>query len=166
MRRLTLVPLAALLAIAACTDIATSPQDSFSRPQLAESNPPPPEVDAEIGLGADGTFFSISASYFLNKPGNNATLTDFSGEGVTASPNARIHSTKKGTTGKGTLQVEQGLNVLIVDLSSVQGTLLDGRDGTFSLTFLSATLNGIAVTSPVTLFGSYGERGPSTSASE
>jgi len=93
MKRFTLLlPIAALVLVGACADTPSAPQ-SFDRPQLDESPPPPPRLDGATGFvnfvpdGFSGDAvgaavpedcevpilaFPVEGTYFQNKPATHA----------------------------------------------------------------------------------------------
>lgn len=127
MKRLTLLPIAALVLTAACADTPTALQ---SGGPLLGSDPPPPPVTGRgtVSLGIAGggerigsvvvnlsevsvlstcepspvLAFSVDGSYFQNKPGNNAWIHFFAEDG---SGHGNIHETKNKQDASGTLTV-------------------------------------------------------------
>ncbi|MBC7791325.1 MAG: hypothetical protein H7Z74_15365 [Anaerolineae bacterium] len=144
MKRLTLLPFAALVLAGACADTPSAPP-SFDRPSLAGTPPPPritsrgdvslnpetsgfaaglasAEVTAEAACEPSSLSFELDGSYFRNNPANNAwaSFTPVEGSGT-----GRLHETKKKQDASGHwtvlnyLGVEHDIRLLTYDGSSL-----------------------------------------------
>jgi len=145
MKRFTLLlPIAALVLVGACADTPSAPQ-SFDRPQLDESPPPPPRLDGATGfvnfapddfsgqaVGATPggpedcevpiLAFPVEGTYFQNKPATHAYahISPVGGSG-----NGIINETETRADASGKLEFEGAVIRLIEWRPAPGGELLN-----------------------------------------
>ena len=164
MKRISLAVLVLGVTVAACSEVATSPETVTAPVSLAYSNPPPPDVDTMAAGTADGqTYFTLQVRYFFNPVGNAGWLKFDSEDGdVSVDKNAQVRYSQDVFSGKGFLTLtESSGSKLVIDLSTVEQTSTftscsapetaptstdDTRTegGCFSVSFSGLTRNGIS----------------------
>ena len=171
MKRISLAVLVLGVTVAACNEIATSPETVNPPLSLAFSNPPPPDVDTMAAGSADGqTYSTFRVRYFFNTVGNAGWLKFDSEVGdVSVDKNAQVRYSQGVFSGKGFVTIaESPTSQLVIDLSTVTQTssftscsapviapsaTADTRPegGCFTLSFSGVTRNGVATSSPFVL---------------
>src|SRR5688572_25050844 len=168
MKRISLAVLVLGVTVAACSEVATSPE-TVNPPLSFLSNPPPPDVDTMAAGTADGQMHTFRVRYFFNTVGNAGWLKFDSEQGdVSVDKNAQVRYSQGVFSGKGFLTLTDGAGELVVDLSTVSQTSSftsctvaetapsateDTRPegGCFSLSFSGVTRNDLPTRSPFVL---------------
>jgi hypothetical protein len=132
MRYRRLLPLALAVAAVAC-GVAESPTGpsaaaAFVAP-LEEGKPPPPPIDTQFVVLADGEAGTAAGRFFVNQPGIVAWIDFTSTAQVLASPNARLmYNARTGAT-IGTGQLVFARSGRVLDLSTVTLSVDGVRSG-------------------------------------
>ncbi len=157
---LRILPLFALITGLGCSAETLEPEGLNASPILLSiSNPPPPptKTDPFNPLCEDTdcrTFGPAAGRYFRNPAGTLAFLTFFAAPTVVVSPDAQVRDQGSGAIGRGTIVTDVLVggqpppSRVIIDLTTVQGSLLVSPPGTREISFTaSATFvsNGLAV---------------------
>lgn len=146
--RIPIAPVALLVLAAGCSDLPTQLNSIEATPiLLSPSNPPPPPVNGDpadpptcipdSGCSPLPAQVPVGARYFRSPGGAFAWVSFFATTATTRiSSNARVHDGGRTLIGQGTIETEISTGRIVVDLSTVQGSLLQSpRPGTREFTF-------------------------------